>query len=175
MLYVLWLRPDGWPRQQLCCLGLLCTCPTGSVPCALPGTFLRNRPQFQPPLSTFHAARPSRIKRVMFSLLSLMDKALSCNYSHPSPSPRAHTHTHNSLPPPPTPPLFPGILYTLLHVPGLVEGDQRLRGEVEAALAYILTLECDAQGVRGERQGVVAKGGWCALIPGAGLARAELS
>lgn len=41
----------------------------------------------------------------------------------------------------------------LLHLPELLaEGGGTARGEVEAALRYVLTLECDAQGVRGERR-----------------------
>eukprot|EP00887_Chlorella_sp_A99_P007482 scaffold2.g7482.t1 len=42
-----------------------------------------------------------------------------------------------------------GILYTLLHFPSLLHALPGAQRDVEAALAYVLTLECDAEGRRG--------------------------
>ena len=47
-------------------------------------------------------------------------------------------------------PLPAGILYALLHVPDLVAAIPGAQADVEGALRYVLTLECDAEGSRGE-------------------------
>lgn len=52
-----------------------------------------------------------------------------------------------SAPPPPT---LAGILFALLHVPQLVATIPGAQADVEGALRYVLTLECDAEGRRGE-------------------------
>ncbi|GAB4821216.1 hypothetical protein N2152v2_008262 [Parachlorella kessleri] len=43
-----------------------------------------------------------------------------------------------------------GILYVLLHFPGLLESDAEAAREVEGALHYTLSLECNELGVRGK-------------------------
>lgn len=62
-------------------------------------------------------------------------------------SPASSPAPHPSLPPP------AGILFALLHVPELVAAIPGAQADVQGALRYVLTLECDAEGRRGEPVG----------------------
>lgn len=46
-----------------------------------------------------------------------------------------------------------GILYALLHVPALLAAVPGAQRDVQAALQYVLTLECDAEGRPGKQAG----------------------
>jgi hypothetical protein len=46
---------------------------------------------------------------------------------------------------------FAGILYALLHAPDLLAAVPGAQRDVQAALQYVLTLECDAEGSPGKQ------------------------